>query len=346
MLTYAAKNGHANETHLAHYAKFAAGGAGLVFVESTKVRSEGRSTLHDLGLWSDEFIGPLSRIAALIKHLGATAGIQLGHAGRKAFRPLPWEVSGDDRFSMATSTEAIERIAPSAIRHSPKLPLPCAMSAPDIADMIEAFGAAARRANLAGFDVLEIHGGHGYLIHQFLSPEANRRTDSYGGTLENRMRFAADVASSVRENWPAEKPLFFRVSAEDDAGWEITHSTELAKVLKSRGVDVFDCSSGGMLATRSSRLSVGYGYQVRFSEAIRNEAHIPTMAVGLIVEGRQAEQILAAGQADLIALGREFLYNPHWPLHAARALDEPSPYALLPRNYEYWLDKRAQDIQP
>lgn len=346
MLTYASINGHVNDTHLAHYGKFAAGGAGLVFVESTKVHADGRSTLRDLGLWSDEFIKPLGEIAALIKHLGAAAGIQIGHSGRKALRPLPWEAAADDRFATEPSTAGVERIAPSPVRHSPRSPVPREMTLPDIKAMTEAFGAAARRADKAGFDVLEIHGGHGYLIHQFLSPQANQRTDSYGGTLSRRMRFAIEVASCVRKNWPVHKPLFFRLSAVDDAGWDISHSVTLAKSLKDVGVDVFDCSSGGIQVARSESNRPGPGYQVKYSGALRNEANVATMAVGLIVEPEQAEEILVSGQADLVALGREFLYNPNWPLHAARKLRVEKPFAILPQNYEYWLQKRAQDVEP
>ena len=346
MLTYSAHDGHINEKHLAHYGKFAAGGAGLVFVESTKIDPDGRSTSHDPGLWDDKFIEPLSRVCGLVKELGASVGIQLGHSGRKANRPLPWDQTGQGTATGAKRNDQWELIAPSAIGHSERSAVPREMTRDDISEIVAAFGKAASRAHRAGFDVLEIHGAHGYLIHQFLSPVANQRTDSYGGTRENRMRFAIETAARVRECWPQAKPLFFRISAEDDAGWDIEDSVALARALKGLGVDVIDCSSGGILTQASANNPVGYGYQVKYADAIRKGADITTMAVGLITRAEQAEEILASGKADLIALGRELLYNPNWPVHAAQALSVNNPYSMLPRNYEYWLEKRARGINP
>ncbi len=344
MLTYSAQNGRVNESHLVHLGKFAVGGAGLVFMESTKVDPRGCTTARDCGLWKDEFIAPLQRITDAIKSFGAVAGIQLGHSGRKARNSLPWE----GRAPLASHPgvdhgEEWELIGPSAIAHSSKASVPRAMTLRDIEEQVEAWGAAAARAHLAGFDVLEIHGAHGYLLHQFLSSSANQRSDAYGGSLANRMRFALEVAERVRQSWPEHKPLFFRVSAVDEAGWSIDDSVALACALKSKGVDVMDCSSGGMTAKAITEHVTwpGYGYQVPYAEQIRARADIKTMAVGLIIHADQAEQILQAGQADLVALGRELLHNPNWPLDAADKLGADAPFKTVPLNHGYWLEKRA-----
>jgi len=342
MLTYSAQNGHVNDSHLAHLGKFAVGGAGLVFMESTKVDPRGCTTARDAGLWKDEFVAPLKRITAFIKSFGAAAGIQLGHSGRKARNSLPWE--GRAPLSSQPGVdhgEDWELIGPSAIAHSAKASAPRAMTLRDIQEQIEAWGAAAARAHQAGFDVLEIHGAHGYLLHQFMSPRANQRSDAYGGSLANRMRFALEVAERVRECWPEAKPLFFRASAVDDDGWTIDDSVALARVLKTKGVDVIDCSSGGMSAQSIVEHASGYGYQVPYAEQIRAQADIKTMAVGLIIHADQAEQILQAGQADLVALGRELLHNPNWPLDAAEKLGLDAAYETVPPNHGYWLAKRA-----
>jgi len=343
MLTYAAVNGYANDWHLAHLSKFAAGGTGLVFVESTKVDPRGCSTPRDLGIWKDEFIEPLRRITRLIKQDGAAAGIQLSHSGRKARRSVPWE--GRAPLAQCPGVdhgEEWELIGPSAVPHGEKYASPRAMSRDDIQQSIEDWGEAARRANEAGFDVIELHGAHGYLIHQFLSPTANRRTDEYGGSLENRVRYAVQVVQRVRQSWPEEKPLFLRVSAIDDAGWRIEDSIALAKLLHAHGVDVIDCSSGGMSDRSSTEQSTAYGYQVKHSQRIRAGAGVMTMAVGLIVHSDQAEDILREGSADLIALGRELLHNPNWPLDAAQKLGIEAPFAQVPPAYGYWLEKRAR----
>ena len=219
------------------------------------------------------------------------------------------------------------------------------MTLRDIQDQIDAGGAAAARARQAGFDVLEIHGGHGYLVHQFLSPGSNRRTDAYGGSLTNRMRFAVEVVERVRQVWPDAKPLFFRVSAIDEAGGSLQDSVALARVLRTKGVDVIDCSSGGMGTQPRSAVEQatrpGYGYQVPYAEQIRAQADIRTMAVGLIIHADQAERIIQSGQADLVALGRELLLNPNWPLDAAEKLGLERPYETVPRNHGFWLEKRA-----
>jgi 2,4-dienoyl-CoA reductase-like NADH-dependent reductase (Old Yellow Enzyme family) len=341
MLQYCADNGHVNDWHLMHYGKFAAGGAGLVFVESTKVDPRGCSTPRDLGLWKDDFVAPLKRITDLIKRNGAVAGIQLGHSGRKARRSVPWE----GRVPMAHCPgvdhgEEWELIAPSAVAFSDKYAVPRGMTHDDIQEAISNWGQAARRAQEAGFDVLELHGAHGYLIHQFLSPVANQRTDEYGGTPEKRLRFAIDVVREVRKFWPEEKPLFLRVSAVDEAGWTIEHSVTVASALKEHGIDVIDCSAGGM-SDAAPGDPPSYGYQVPYARRIRAGANIKTMAVGLIVHADQAEKIIRSGSADLTALGREFLHNPNWPIDAAQKLGVESPFANVGQSLGYWLGKRA-----
>ena len=343
MLTYSATNGYTNDTHWAHYAKYAVGGAGLVFVESTKIDPRGCSTPRDLGLWKDEFIPGMRKITDIVKRYGAAVGIQLGHSGRKARRSVPWE----GRVPMAQCPgvdhgEPWELIAPSAIPHAKSYQAPREMTHDDIAELAEAWGQGARRAEEAGFDVLEIHGAHGYLIHQFLSATANQRTDRYGGPFENRMRFAIEVVQNVRRHWPEQKPLFLRVSAIDETDWTIEDSIALARALKEHGVDVIDCSAGGMSDTAPSNNPVGYGYQVKFANAIRNNAGVMTMAVGLIVHADQAEAILQAGEADLIALGRELLVNPNWPMDAALKLGVAKPYEHLPPVYGYYLERRKR----
>ncbi len=342
MLTYAADGGHLNDTHLIHLGKFAARGSGLVFVESTKVDPRGCTTPRDLGLWKDEYIEPMKRIAQTIKHYGSVAGIQLSHSGRKARRSVPWEGRAPlDHCPGVDHGEEWELIGPSAIAHSAKFAPPRAMTQTDIDFVVNAWAQAARRADAAGFDVVEIHGGHGYLIHQFLSTTSNHRTDQYGGSRENRMRFAQEVATAVRAAWPASKPLFFRLSAVDETDWNIEDSIALGKVLKACGVDVIDCSSGGISDESINERPRGYGYQVEFASRIRAESEVMTMAVGLIVHSDQAEEILTSGDADLVAIGRELLHNPNWPIDAAQKLGIASPFSHVPAVYGYWLEKRA-----
>lgn len=345
MLTYNARNGYVTDWHLAHLGKFAAGGVGLVFMESTKVDPRGCTTANDPGIWKDDFIAPLQRITQLVKSLGATAGIQLGHSGRKARNSLPWHgraplgaVPGVDHG------EEWELVGPSAIAHSPQASVPRPMTAGEIADQVDAWGLAAARADRAGFDVLEIHCAHGYLLHQFLSPMANARTDAYGGSFLNRARFPLEVVERVRAAWPAEKPLFVRISAVDEGGWTIEESIAFCRLLKERGVDVVDCSSGGMTPASVTELGPApvLGYQVPFARRIRQNVHIKTMAVGLIIHADQAEAILAEGSADLVALGRELLHNPNWALDAAEKLGRADVFSTVPQSYGYWLEKRAR----
>jgi 2,4-dienoyl-CoA reductase-like NADH-dependent reductase (Old Yellow Enzyme family) len=344
MLTYSAVNGHVSDWHLAHLAQFAAGGAGVVFMESTKVDPAGCSTPRDTGLWKEAFVEPLKRITALVKRNGAVPAIQLGHSGRKARRSVPWE--GRAPMSDCPGVdhgEKWELIGPSAIAHGAKYEVPREMTREDIHGMAVAWAAAAGRALEAGFEIVEIHGAHGYLLHQFLSEFANRRTDEYGGSFENRTRFAVEVAREVRKVWPESKPLFFRVSAVDETGWTIEDSIALARLLKANGVDVIDCSSGGMSdGATASEMAPSYGYQVPYARAIRAGADIMTMAVGMIVHSDHAEQIVQDGSADLVAIGREMLHNPHWPMDAAQKLGVDAPFSGIPNAYSYFLDKRVK----
>src|SRR5882757_347271 len=344
MLTYSAQAGHVNDWHLVHLGKFAIGGGGLVFMESTKVDFGGLTTPNDCGLWKDDFIPGLRRITSFVKSHGAAAGIQLGHSGRKARNSLPWQ----GRAQLPSPVPDVEHgkdwelVAPSPLPAGAGLESPRALTIPEIHDMVAAWGAAARRADEAGFDVLEVHGAHGYLIHQFLSPSANHRTDRYGGSPTNRMRFAIEVVKEVRRHWPADKPLFFRVSAVDEDGGTIEATIALSRVLRELGVDVIDCSSGGMPRTgpRPATATPGYGYQVPYADQIRREAGIATMAVGLIIHADQAERILSEGSADLVALGREMIHNPNWTFDAADKLGMDRPYHGAPDAYGYWLEKR------
>ena len=346
MHQYSAVEGFATDWHLVNAGRYAQGGAGLVIMESTKVARNGCGTVGDTGLWDDKFIPALARCAAFIKAHNAVAGIQLGHSGRKARLGRPWEggkpLTGSEPG--ITDWDGWELVAPSAVPHTPDFPVPRALSHNEVRDLVGKWGEAAARADRAGFDLLEIHGAHGYFVHQFLSPVANQRTDEYGGSELNRMRFAVEVAEHVRSVWPADKPLFMRLSCEDDAGWGPDESVRLARLLKAQGVDVIDCSSGGTLPgspTESARAKK-YGYQVPYAEKIRKEAGIMTMAVGHIVHADQAEAILQEGRADLVALAREIINNPSWPMDAAQKLGADPDFKLVPSPYAYWLSRRAK----
>jgi 2,4-dienoyl-CoA reductase-like NADH-dependent reductase (Old Yellow Enzyme family) len=347
MHQYSAVKGFATDWHLMNAGRFAAGGAGLVIMESTKVERRGCGTVGDLGIWKDEFIPGLARCVDFIRSHGAVPGIQLGHSGRKARRFRPWEGGAPLKPSPEIDDwEAWELVAPSALAAPETDPTPRALTRDEIPRLVEAWGEAARRADAAGFDVLEIHGAHGYLIHEFLSPFSNRRNDEYGGSELNRMRFAIEVVEAVRARWPARKPLFLRLSVQDDAGWGPEQSVALARIVKDKGVDVIDCSSGGMRGSPVvSAGTVTYGYQVPYAAKIRAEAGIATMAVGLIVHGDQAEAILQRGEADLIAIAREVLYNPNWPMDAAQKLGVDKQFASVPPPQAYWLAKRASSVK-
>jgi len=344
MHQYSAVDGFANDWHLMNAGRYAAGGAGLVILESTKVERRGCGTVGDLGLWDDAFVPGLARIVDFVHGCGAAVGIQLGHSGRKARVQRPWEGGRPlEPSAQVADWDAWELVAPSAIAADERSPVPRALSRAEIARVVQAFGEAAARANAAGFDVVEIHGAHGFLIHEFLSPVANQRDDEYGGSEENRMRFAIEVARCVREHWPQDKPLFLRLSAEDDAGWGPRQSAALAARVKPLGVDVIDCSSGGILS-RPPAVAPDYGYQVPYAESIRRDAGVMTMAVGLIVHAQQAERILQEGRADLIAIAREMLYNPNWAMDAAQKLGFDPGFEMVPPPYRYWLSRRAATL--
>ncbi|MHB8800196.1 MAG: NADH:flavin oxidoreductase/NADH oxidase [Thermoanaerobaculia bacterium] len=317
MCQYSAVDGLANDWHLVHLGARAAGGAGLVMTEAAAVSPEGRISPGDLGLWDDGQVGSLARIASFLAAQGAVPAIQLAHAGRKASTRRPWE-GGGRALPQDGGWEPI--FAPSAVPFDEGWQLPEELDADGMARLAAAFAAAARRAAAAGFLVAEIHAAHGYLLHEFLSPIANHRGDAFGGSLEHRMRFPLRVVEAVRSAWPSDLPLFLRLSATDwvDGGFVPDEAVVFAREVKARGVDLVDCSSGGMHP--KAVVPVAPGYQVPFAARIRKEADIATAAVGLITEPLQAEEILVSGQADLVLLGRELLRNPHWPLSASEQL--------------------------
>ena len=322
MCQYSATDGVANDWHYVHLGSRAVGGAGIVLVEATGVAPEGRITPGCLGLWSEKHIEPLARIAKFVKAHGAVAGIQIGHAGRKASAALPWQ--GGAHLSEAQG--GWETIAPSPIPFGGDLTkVPRAMTAADIVRVQNDFVATAKRALTAGFEWLELHAAHGYLFNEFLSPLANQRTDKYGGSFENRTRFLLDSTRATRQVWPDNLPLAVRISAIDwkEGGWDIEQSIALGKLLKAEGVDLIDCSSGGVVP--DAKITVVPGYQVPFAEKIRHGADIATAAVGFITEPKQADDIIRSGQADLVLLARQFLRDPYWPAHAARLLGYQLP---------------------
>lgn len=317
MCQYSATEGFANDWHLTHLGTRAVGGTGLIVAEAAAVVPEGRITPADIGLWSDEHIGSLSRIVSFIHDNGAVAGIQLAHAGRKAGCAIP----KNGGLQLDEKHGGWQTVAPSAIPFLPGDRAPLALSSEGLKNIVTSFRAAAVRANAAGFLVAEIHSAHGYLLQEFLSPISNRRTDEYGGSFQNRIRLLVEVVDSVRSVWPEGNPLFVRISSTDwtEGGWTPEESVMLAEILKDHGVDLIDCSSGGNV--HDARIPLAPGYQVLFSEAVRKTG-ILTGAVGLITSAGQAEAILNEGKADLILLGRELLRNPYFPLQAATELGE------------------------
>jgi 2,4-dienoyl-CoA reductase-like NADH-dependent reductase (Old Yellow Enzyme family) len=315
MCQYSSDNGMPNDWHFVHLGSRAIGGASLVFVEASGVTPEGRITPWDAGIWSAEQAVAWKRCAQFVREHGAVPGIQIAHAGRKASCDKPWRGGK----SLAPGEGAWQTLAPSAIAFG-DYAVPRAMTVTEIERTVEDFRRSAGLALTAGFDVVEIHGAHGYLLHEFVSPLSNRRTDAYGGSFENRIRLPLAVARAVRELWPDDKPVFYRISATDwyEGGWDLEQSVAFCKRLKEIGIDLIDCSSGGNIAEQ--KIKLGPGYQVPFAEAIRAGAAMPTAAVGLIGDAVQAEQIVALGQADAVCLARAFLRDPYWPRHAAKAL--------------------------
>jgi len=343
MCQYQAVDGQVQDWHYQHHSRFASGGLALAFVEATGVTRDGRITHGCTGIWEDAQVPGLARIADLYRAYGTLAGIQIGHAGRRGSSARPW-----DGAQPLTSTDgpepAWERVAPSPIPEREGYPAPRALAEAEIEELVEAFRQAALRSLKAGFDVIEIHGAHGYLVHSFYSPHSNRRTDAFGGTREKRMRFPLLVARAVREVWPEERPVFYRASVVDNVagGLEIEDTVALARELKAVGVDVIDCSSGGMTGSMSMSTSALIpGFQVPLAEAVRKGAAIATMAVGAILEPAQAEAILAEGKADLVALGRQLMAEPHWLYRAAQELGAADPADLLAPPYAFYLKRRA-----
>ena len=316
MCQYSAEEGFANDWHMVHLGSRAVGGAGLVIAEATAVSPEGRISPGDLGIWLDDHIPALSRIAAFIQEQGAVAGIQIAHAGRKASHDAPWH---GGRF-LSEQEGGWKTVGPSALPFAAGDSLPHALTPEGLENVIIDFHSAAKRALEAGFKVLEIHAAHGYLLHEFLSPLSNFRSDEYGGSFENRIRLLVEVTEAVRKVWPEELPLFVRISATDwvEGGWTPGDSVELASVLKGKGVDVIDCSTGGNAP--NAQIPAGPNYQVPFAEKVKREAGVMTGAVGIITSAQQAEEIIQKGQADFVLLAREMLRDPYFPMHAAQQL--------------------------
>lgn len=316
MCQYSCQDGFATDWHLVHLGSRAVGGAALVICEATAVEARGRISPACVGLWKDEHIAPLARIARFIASQGAVAGIQLHHAGRKASTLPPWE----GRRPVSPAEGGWEVVAPSPLPFDAGHPVPHALTVAEIADIVAAFARAAERALEAGFAFVEVHAAHGYLIHEFNSPLANQRDDAYGGSFAGRTRFCREVVAAVRRVWPADRPVAVRLSCTDwvEGGWDLEQTVALARELKALGVDLIDCSSGGTVPYQ--QVVEAPGYQVPFAERVRREVGVPTAAVGLITEPQQANAIVAQGQADLILMAREFLREPYWPLKAARAL--------------------------
>jgi 2,4-dienoyl-CoA reductase-like NADH-dependent reductase (Old Yellow Enzyme family) len=346
MSQYAAVDGAPTDWHLVHLGKFAMGGAGIVFAEETTVEERARKTYHCPGIYTDAQAKAWRRITDFLRTQGALSAIQLGHAGRKVATKAPW-----DGFRPLTESDAAEGeppwrgLAPSPIPFRPGALVPREMDRDDIRQVIASHVEAGSRSVDAGFDICEIHAAHGYIIQQFLSPITNKRSDAYGGDLQGRMRFALELIEAMRACWPKDRPLFVRVSCVDGKGgaWEIEDTIVLAGALKEHGVDVIDCSSGGIEGPLTLAVVPRVpGYHVPFAERIRRDVSIPTMAVGLITDPQQAEGYLAEGRCDLIALARELMWDPNWPVHAAQSLGSADPLALLPPTYAWWLRRREE----
>jgi len=350
MATYSAVDGIAQDFHFAHWGRFVLGGAGLVFIEATAVTDQGRITNGDLGLWSSAHMPPLQRFVAFAKAQGVVPAIQLAHAGRKGSMQRPWFGNGPlTAEDLARGEKTWDTVAPTPEPMAEGYIVPRALSIGDLATLKAHWVDAARRAIDCGFEVLEIHNAHGYLVHEFLSPLSNKRNDAYGGDFAGRTRFPLELAEALREVWPKDKPVFLRVSAVDgvDGGWTLDDTVAYAKELKLRGIDVIDCSSGGLYGSATAaRVKRSWGFQVPYAERVRREAGIKSMAVGLIIDPFYAEEILQKGQADLIAIAREALVNPSWPQMAEIALGRESIDAMddWPVQYGWWLKIRERSI--
>lgn len=346
MCQYSSEEGGPNDWHLVHLGKFALGGAAVVFCEETAVEMRARKTYGCAGIYSDKHVPMYRRITEFISKYNSIPAMQIGHSGRKASCGAPWT-----NFKPLTEDDAKNGhapwrgVSPSALAHRDDALTPQELSVADIQAVIQSWREAALRTLNAGFEMLEIHGAHGYLIHQFLSPLANKRTDAYGGDLQGRMRFALELTEAVRAVWPKEKPLWFRVSAVDgdNGAWALDDTVALVRALKARGVDAVSCSSGGINGPLNYAIVPRQaGFQVPYAERVKRDTGITTCAVGLITEPEHAEAVLQRGQADLIAMAREFMYNPNWPVHAARKLGVSEYLDLLPAEYAWWLKRREK----
>lgn len=350
MSQYRAQDGYANDWHLVHLGRFALGGAGLVYAEATAVEADGRRTHGDLGLWEDAQIEPLLPVTRFISAEGSIPGIQLGHAGRKASERRPWhgETPVDEEYIRLRKEAPWTAMAPSSIPYADGWPSPVEMSDAQIETTLQGFASAARRSAEAGFKVIEIYAAHGFLVHQFLSPISNQREDKWGGDAARRLRFAVEVARAVRSEWPEKYPLIFRLSATDwlDGGLEIEDVIEVARALKAEGVDMIDCSSGGIGGKeRPRRMKIEQGFQVPFAARIRQEADIGTMAVGFLWDAKACQAIIENKQADMVAMARELLDDPNWPLHAAADLGQDEKFTMWHEEFGHWLDKRDRLTQ-
>lgn len=351
MSTYSSQDGFCDDFHLVHLGRFALGGAALVIMEASAIEARGRGTPGCAGIWSDAHIPGLQRITDFIARAGSLSGIQLAHAGAKGATQRPWQGGGPlgetDRAArgetpwplMSSSSQAFDK----------GWDQPEALDETGMAQLVGAYVDAARRAETAGFDVIELHNAHGYLLHSFLSPLLNQRDDAYGGSLENRMRLPLRVAAAVRQQWPQHKPMFVRISAVDgvDIGWSMDDSLAFCRELKNIGVDAIACSSGGPKLPRGHALAAREpGFQVPFAARIRSDIGLPVIAVGLIRTAEHAEAILRAGDADLIALARELLVAPNWPLQAALSLEGESGWQRWPEPFGWWLERRERSLKP
>jgi len=325
MCQYSCVNGFATDWHFVHLGSRAVGRAAAVIAEATAITADARISPKDLGIWTDDHIEPLRRVFSFVAKQGSVPGIQLAHAGRKASTNEPWN-GGKPITSAQGGWTPI--VAPSPLAFADGYQVPHALSVPEIAVVVEAFAAAVRRAHAAGAKLIELHAAHGYLLHSFLSPLSNQRTDQYGGSFTNRIRMLCEVVTATRKVWPDEYPLWVRVSATDwtEGGWTVEECVESARILKPLGVDLIDCSSGGNVS--NAKIPVGPGYQVAFAEQIRRESGVPTGAVGMITDAAQADQIIRSRQADVVILARQFLRDPYWPLLAARALGKEIKWPL------------------
>ncbi|RMB12090.1 NADH:flavin oxidoreductase/NADH oxidase [Eilatimonas milleporae] len=341
MCQYCADEGHITPWHMAHHGRFALGGVGGAVVEATGITRDGRITPGCLGIWQDSHIEGLKAVTRLYHDQGTPVGIQIGHAGRKGSAAVPLE--GARPLVETVPDQAWQTVAPSAIPLTADWPTPRALESAEIEALLAEFGHAAARAVAAGFDFIEVHGAHGYLIHSFFSPLSNHRSDAWGGDLAGRMRFAVEAVKAVRRVVPSDMPVFYRTSAVDseDGSVTIEDTVALAKALKAQGVDVLDCSAGGITgASGRAKAPPAPGYLVPYAHTVRADADMPTMAVGLILEPEQAQRVVTDGSADLVALGRELIANPNFAYHAAIALGHPAPHTVLPESYAFFLSRR------